>query len=355
MNKISMALYLSILVSMNVFSQETVPRLAEEDLVGRLELAVPDNPAFISLGVTPEKVTKPGSTKELALTILRGVDGNGNLQSGIAVEAAPYILAEGKNIDLKDYQSNYVTRLLYSLQVSFATAAGDSSSDKADRTAIGLRFTPWNKGDMRNYDKLFQCYESIKKPTPPPDTNTPVNPGKIDTPERHNIAAEQCIIDAEKVLWNASSWDIGASVYDVEDSKINETGYSIWTSVALKIGRNGQFIGHARYNQNSLNPDVNGDDIMDLQDGYILGSRLRWGNPKSAFIIEGSYTDIEFDSIGIKDKYYDVMVGGEIFLMEGIWLHLGYGTRSGSDLPENSEDYLSGQVRWSISANSLRK
>lgn len=345
----------------------TENKVSEADLIGRLELAVPDNPAFIALGVTPEKVIKPGSTRELALALLQGVDANGNLQSGLAVEAAPFVLAKGKTIDLATYRNSSIVRALYSLQVSFATTSGQSNADKADRNAIGVRFTPWTQGDKRmntldfkvdgkTYTSIIECFDTkIGEDPEPSDLDLNTGEGKErETDPKIEKAAKACIKAAEKMLWNASSWDVGASVYDADNETINETGYSLWTSLALRMGSSGQFISSARYNQDALVPDINGDNMMEVQDGYVLGARLRWGDPKAAILVEGSYSDLEYSSIDVKDQYYDMMVGGEIYLMEGLWLHLGYGRRGGSDLPNNDENYLSGQVRWAMSGNSLR-
>lgn len=47
-----------------------------------LDLAVPDSPAFAILGLSPETVVRPSSPRDLATTLLNGVDRRGNLQSG---------------------------------------------------------------------------------------------------------------------------------------------------------------------------------------------------------------------------------------------------------------------------------
>src|SRR5690606_35054097 len=47
-----------------------------------LDLAVPDSPALAILGLSPETVVRPGTPRDLATTVLNGVDRRGNLQSG---------------------------------------------------------------------------------------------------------------------------------------------------------------------------------------------------------------------------------------------------------------------------------
>lgn len=139
-------------------------QVTAKDLTGYLDLSVPETPAFTALGVTPENVISPGSQHELALAILDGVDQNGNAQSGMAIEASPYALAIGDQITIKEYKSDYLTRFLYNTKVSYATASGSSDSDKADRKAIGLRFSVFNNGDLRLNDKVTECFKTIPKP-----------------------------------------------------------------------------------------------------------------------------------------------------------------------------------------------
>ena len=110
----------------------------------------------------------------------------------------------------------------------------------------------------------------------------------------------------------------------------------------------------ARYHENLLNRDINGDGSMDLQDGHVIGARYRWGNEKAALLVEGSSSDIEYSVLEKKDKYTDVMLGLEHSLGKDLWLQLAWGDRSGSDLPDSNEKYSSGQFRWAFSENSLR-
>jgi hypothetical protein len=103
-----------------------------------IDLAVPDSPAFAVLGVSPSNVERPGSPRELALSLLNGVDANGNFQTGMAVETAPYLALWGSTSKLTDYQDDnqYMIRFLSRALLSFATAKGTSDSDKAVRVAV---------------------------------------------------------------------------------------------------------------------------------------------------------------------------------------------------------------------------
>ena len=120
------------------------------------------------------------------------------------------------------------------------------------------------------------------------------------------------------------------------------------------IPKYGQFILHGRYYNDLLSEDINSDGTMDLQNGYLASARFRLGIEKAAILLEGSYTDLEYDNLNKKDNYYDMMIGTEFYLMKGLWIQLAIGDRQGSDIPDNTETYLSGQLRWGLSMSSLR-
>lgn len=104
------------------------------------------------LGVSTEEIIRPTSPRAFATELLNGVDKNGNFQSGIAIETAPYLLFNGKNVTLHDYQTSYMTQILTNSQISLATVKGSSDDDKSIRMAAGLKIVPWNKGDSRTYE-----------------------------------------------------------------------------------------------------------------------------------------------------------------------------------------------------------
>ena len=335
-------------------TSENPPTL--QDIIGRINLSVPESPAFVALGVTPENVIRPGTGKELALGLLNGVDGNGNFQAGIAIEAAPYLLAKGNSLEIKEYRTDFVKRTLSRMQVSFATASGQSDTDDAEKISIGLRWTLWDQGDKRLDDKLITCYnEKISWSEVPPTTiGEDTSTGTRKPPEDVEKAAVACVQEAEKRLWNANSWDIGLAGYTIDDETTKETGFSYWSSLALRFTKNGQFILHGRYYEDLLSEDINSDGIMDLQNGFIASARLRLGIEKVALLLEGSYTDLDYDNLNKKDNYYDIMIGTEFYLMKGLWIQLAIGDRQGSDIPNDTETYLSGQLRWGLSKISLR-
>lgn len=143
----------------------------------RLDLSLPTIPAFTALGVSPSTVSRPGTVREFSSALANGVNPNGELQSGIAVEAspakllAPYLGTEnGENL----------VRVLGGLQLSLATnAAVQEGGDTLTQAALGARwglfkYDPWTD------DGLARCLVSQLPPPlqlqpgqPPPVPTTP--------------------------------------------------------------------------------------------------------------------------------------------------------------------------------------
>ncbi len=145
-----------LLLPVVVQSADKNPKVADASI----DLAVPDSPAFAVLGLNPNDVERPSSPREFATSLLNGVDANGNFQTGVAIETAPYLVFYGKETTITDYQSNYYTQFLSRAMLSFATAKGATDEDKAVRLAVGLRFTPWDDGDPRMDGGLIDCLKS---------------------------------------------------------------------------------------------------------------------------------------------------------------------------------------------------
>ena len=112
-----------------------------------VDWAVPESPAFTVLGLTPQTVTRPSSSQQLATTLLNGIDQNGNFQSGIALDLQPYMLWYGHTVSYAKYRDSRATRFLSRAQLSVGSSKGATGDDKSARVALGLRLTLLDKGD----------------------------------------------------------------------------------------------------------------------------------------------------------------------------------------------------------------
>ena len=122
-----------------------------------LDLSVPESPGFTILGLTPQEVTRPTTPREFVTALLNGFDQNGNFQSGIAIDAAPYQVFHGNSVRYDDYKNDYWKRFFWRTQVSLATAKGASDTDKSARVGAGLHLTLMDHGDLNRDETLHTC------------------------------------------------------------------------------------------------------------------------------------------------------------------------------------------------------
>lgn len=361
---VSLALALPVLVHADE-KAKVDDSVVIDDLKGRLDLSVPETPAFTALGITPETVITPGNVHDLALAILDGVDKEGNLQTGVALELSPFAAA-GSDLSLNEYQNNEWKRFLYRSRISFATSKGNSDEDKATRHAIGFRFTPYSEADPRMSSEINNCIVDVFKahadenqPDIPDSPGTVLTGETVVRAEAKPVKAEwikktsACISDYSAALWNKTAWDVGMVFYDADDDNIKESGFAVWTSVGFGFGKNDKFILHAKHFNDMLSPDVNEDSIMDIQDGNVFSFRGLYKVNKLHLMVEASRVDVNYPLLDKDDDYTDMLVGTEIPIYNKIYLQLAYGKRTGSSIPETDDNYLSAQIRWALSETSL--
>jgi hypothetical protein len=345
-----------------------------------IDLAVPDSPAFSVLGVSPSNVERPASPRELALSLLNGVDANGNFQTGMAIETAPYLALWGSTSKLTDYQDDnqYIIRFLSRTLLSLATAKGTSDSDKAVRLAGGLTFTPWDEGDPRLDKELLNCLTESVEVVPisqqmeidniikqfsrysdEADKLVDDNPrkkelqgfmgalekqrselqdkGTAELNKKADAAIKACRANPKfrSNLWNKSGWFFGvAPTWTSATAKTEDLKYSglgAWTSVAFRLGESGQFIVHARYRNKDQQPDPNVKDVFFEQDSFRFGGRLRYGRPDLNFNAECLYS-IENRPRGREDnRTFRYGIGVEYTVAKDVWINLSTGSQSGND------------------------
>src|SRR5262249_34980185 len=134
-------LFLTLSLSVHAFGQQKMVGDQQKANTATQDLSPPVSPAFTVLGITPETIARPSTPVELATALVNGVDRNGNFQTGLAIDVAPYMVAKGNTLQLYDYRNDRFKRFWARAQVSFATTKGTSDTDKAVRAALGGRFS----------------------------------------------------------------------------------------------------------------------------------------------------------------------------------------------------------------------
>jgi len=101
----------------------------------KFDAAVPDAPAFKLLDVDPNSILRPGTRREVAISLQ-----SATLKS-FAIECAPFLLARDGQIPLSKYRS---LRFLYNVRVSAGTRLLESGQRGA---GVGIRFSFHDSGD----------------------------------------------------------------------------------------------------------------------------------------------------------------------------------------------------------------
>jgi len=331
-----------------------------------IDLAVPESPAFAVLGLTAQSVVRPSSPRELALSILDGVDAQGNLQAGVAIDVVPYLLAFGDELTLREYREDYKERLLSRGQVSLSTAKGTSDDDKAIRVAFGFRWTIWDEGDPRMDRQLTADFDE-KLVLPELSSNLTLDEREEKLrqmlPEYERALekeAERCREDSRRRNWNNSAWDIGfAPSWISEDGTTDDlewNGLAVWSSLAYGFeGIKGledraQIIFHARYRRGEEVPDANMQDTFFEQDSVLVGGRLRFGSPSLSFSVEGVFSHAEPEDWD-EDDSLRVSGGVEVRVAENLWLEVSVGGSDGRN-DDNDQGFVLAQLKWGFSRES---
>jgi hypothetical protein len=150
----------------------------------KVDISVPSSPAFAVLGITPDKVQRPGTARDFASAVTRGIGPNGKVTEAVAIDIAPasvffrdrirggtdYMPRTNPHNDLEPH--NYLTRLLARTTLSLGTTT--SESDGSARAALGLRVGVIDYGDPGLYAyELAECLTASQIPPPPgPGGNT---------------------------------------------------------------------------------------------------------------------------------------------------------------------------------------
>jgi hypothetical protein len=323
-----------------------------------LDLTVPDSPAFVILGLSPEKVVRPNAPKDLATTLLNGVDRHGNLQSGLAIDFAPLFLFAGNTLEYSDYHDHTGTQILGRTQISFATTKGASEGDKSVRAGFGFRSTLWDRGDPRLDDGLVTCLNAIAVPVP--------SIALTDSEKRKAWEDEQaktlrpkvqaCHAASAKRLWNASSLAIGiAPAFQSptgESSDFKYAGAAVWAALALKLSTSGsnfgQFIVQGRYRNKEMVPDKNNKGSFFEQDSSGLGLRLVLGEPVRAVVIE-SEVGKQSPKNGDATTSFTLSGGGQIKLSDDLWLSAAVGGALKGSVGEQRGLFVLSSFKWALS------
>jgi hypothetical protein len=344
-----------------VAAQDTAATLKSAEL----DLSVPSSPAFAVLGLTPETVLRPSSPRALAAALLNGVDPNGTLQTGIAIDAAPYFLAQGPRIGLQRYRESAMIRFLSRLQLSAATAKAASEGDNAMRVSGGLKVAFWDRGDYRGNLQLQRALSNLRNAAMDQARREGLSPSPINEEQTlaFNARVDEVIArgargvrDQFTANWNDSAFVAGVAGTWISESGTATTlataGSAVWASLAYGfenvpgLENTAQLIVHGRYRTGDRVPKPGVQRELVTQSSGLGGVRLRVGAADTNLSFEGVYLDTEPDGLP-RDRFLRLSGEAEHRVFENIWLQFAVGGESGRD-DDRSHLFVLSTLKFSI-------
>ncbi len=318
-------------------------------------------PAFDALGLTPETVTTPGTPRELVAELINGVDRNGVLQNGIALEAAPFRwLWIGTSRG--DYERHPLLRCLYHFSVSVATAKATEDSE-AIQLAVGFKDVLWESADHDPYrnPKLTTAFKQAALEELGPPEGDFGDGGLSPVSASSKKLFETAVAEFYANKWRGGIWTAAiAPTWNSESGKIGDlsgTGFTAWTTFAYglstpvlpQMGTNApinvQFIAELRYRNGEQVIDPNDKLHLANQDSFLAAGRLRFGSDTFNGFAEGAYVRV-WHGLNGDDGGWRGALGVEKRIAPNVWLVLSAGQQFGGGSVEGNELFVLSSLRF---------
>ncbi len=303
--------------------------------------AVPESPTFHFIGVTPENVTRPASTRALAAALLSAIDTAGTVRQGFALDVAPFQLAK-ERVDLDDYQTSLTTFLKQNFTVSVGSvrAAGDSAATDA---GFGARLTLWDRSDLMTHSAFTDgVAEHIL------ERCIDLEPLSL---ARQCAATEAADLKKEWLdsLWNAPSVHLaGATAWRFGDSQIDDAhwlGLESWGVAALPgciVSMSGSICGST---QLLLMVGLENRGQAPGQEDFAVfnyGGRALAGSTTFNVFLEIVGQDRIDPPAGVDESTAGWSGGIEFRAGEGLWLSTGFGSRFATETEDDQIVLIAG-------------
>lgn len=335
-----LSLTLSILLGTMWTSAQDMTDVYGKASAGRMDLSVPDAPAFSILDVQPSTILRPSSLREVSILVSRFLEEGSALPQALAVELSPALLIRGNQLRLSDYRKS---AWLYRARVSVASVP---SVDAGTDVSVGLRFTLIDRSDMRCdpklLDQLYRIGREINDVQAEANRIYIGNPALFeDLPQaeqakRREMAeayvdsalgrrADDTILqardEAKQRLWNAEILEFAfASKFHAADSTISAlraSSHAVWVTWGLPLGSPGMILmgGRGMVRENAASS-------VDL---FTVSGSLRayYGTETFKGFLEASGSWAS-DLL----PRFNANLGGELNLLNGLWLDATVGIES---------------------------
>jgi hypothetical protein len=309
--------------------------------------AVPESPAFLFLRISPTEVTRPGSVRDFGAAILSGINEEGDLQQGVALETTPWFFIPGLAISVQDYQRDYLKYLVSNAQLSLATARASGDSASTD-LAFGLRFTLWDEGDpMRSSeftdplgDELLACLPET------PDADEEEAQCCVDEVMRQAYGAYN---ERTKNRWNARRAALGLATgvrfVNSEFGAGEYSGYQVWLVGSNPATRYGQILAQVTLTDRPALGDETGFTL------FSYGGRLLAGSASFNGFLEVIGETRSGDDEALDGTSGRWSAGLEFRLAKELWLSTGFGSRFAT-IEAAEKTFIVFNLRWGLNSKA---
>lgn len=352
-------------------TEAAAAKASQQDLTGYY--SVPEIPATTLLGATPASITRPSAAKDFASAILNGLDADGRVKQGLAIESS-LGLFKMFNASLAEYQSDWRVRFFTNLSLSLASVrvAGDTG---ATDVSWGIRAQIYDRGDPLAQPKWTERLgEAMLKCSPDePPGGIPPNTGQ--TQAQVDSAAKALEIEANQIgclenaaerigklaadsLWNAPRVIVAyAGSVRLRQSELAERAHladRYWAVASVPLStitglsglRFGQLIGYLDYSH------YRGIDTVKKHSAIRYGGRMNYGSAKANLFYELLGEARSDPPAGSKRNDSSWSLGVEFLAAEGVWISTGFGKRA-EGLLKTDKTVLIANIRWGLSSKSL--
>ena len=363
--------YMAVGLAMTFLSFSATSFSADTPIAGT-NLNTPDSPASSIVGGSTQGLVRPGNPAEFGVDVLNALGQNGNLNSGVAVEASPAMLlmhTVGRLLTQPEYRSNAWLRFLWRISLSVATAKGQSSYNQARAVGSGLRFTLFDVGDPIEDLALDGCQTDAQSRAwlvaDQATKGQEIIPGKaFPSQDIHDSVADtlnkKCQKDAALRNWNRSAWSVsGANAWISQNGKpkqLTQQGYQINTTLAYgfdgfhaisdeDLAKNVwaqklQLVTGLQYANKQVVPDPVTNGVFHVQNSMLYGTQVRFRPVTDPKILDAHSQGFSFVNtiLSLEVAYIvarpdttaptrdlTVTAGFEFKIVDGMYFDLGIG------------------------------
>jgi hypothetical protein len=311
-----------------------------ENLKG-VDLSVPDSPAFNVLGISPSEVQRPGTLRDLAVGLRKGIDENGRVKSGVALDFMPMSLFTPQLIrGGTKYKDDKWLQAATRTTVSIATTA-DEKNESASKLAWGLRVGVFDYGDPGlHYENLVNCFKTVPMTTIPPGRTVDTQPPEQDV-AKAKAELEKCLAkEPEEASWAQPSLYLGyGKSWYSNSGKVTDNSPAVgawWATFSM--GRDGGatrtrflFQLHASSKSDERVEDPADATKLVRQDSKLYVGRVNMGRDEWRTFLDAGQKKLTLANT-TKESLRHLGIGAEFKIKgmgDNVWLQIGSVRESG--------------------------